>query len=391
MRKLYALLTKAMLGLILFACEEKITDLNPREDYLLKTKTMEAAEFNRGARAAEMEVIDFESYDRGTIVNEVYSNKGIGPVKVKGTNPKKSGKNAAMIFDSSAPTGGDWDLGTPHQNFGGTGLGNGGQKGSLYENSTSLGKLLIITENFSSGNPSDARLPNATLAFDFSELKSATVYSMHILDVEPKETAATVRFFDAEHRLIDHVFTLPKVGDNGVANFIFGEDGVKGVVKMQVTLNGSGAIDNIIFMSEEATEKGCTYAVGYWKTNSKYGPVKPGSSTWSLIGQKGEDSRFFKTSSSYIEVMNTEPKGNAYYVLAQQYIAARLNVLQGTSSPENVKKAMKSAEDLFNKYTPGDISSLKSGDALRKTFIETAELLGKYNSGEIGPGHCGYF
>jgi hypothetical protein len=321
----------------------------------------------------------------------VYSNNGVGPVKVKGTNPKYSSKNAAMIFDSSAPTGGDWDLGTPNQDFGGPGLGNGGKKGSLYENSTSLGKLLIITENFASNNPSDARLPKATLAFDFSALKSATVYSMYMLDVESKETAVSVRFFDAENRLIDSQFTLPKVGDNGVTNFLFGEDGVKGVVKMQVTLNGSGAVDNIAFMSEGAAERGCTYAVGYWKTNSKYGPVKPRSSTWSLVGEKGEDTKFFKTSSSYIEVMNIEPKGNAYYVLAHQYIAARLNVLQGTSSPENVNKAMKSAEDLFNKYTPADIGSLKSGDALRKEFVEAAELLSKYNSGEIGPGHCGYF
>jgi hypothetical protein len=32
------------------------------------------------------------------------------------------GQNAAMIFDSSNPTGGDWDLGTPNEMFGGPAL-----------------------------------------------------------------------------------------------------------------------------------------------------------------------------------------------------------------------------------------------------------------------------
>ena len=54
-----------------------------------------------------------------------------------------------VAFNSSIPTGGDPDLGSPNQTCpgGGPGVGVGGVVGAPFENCTSLGMLVIIEEN----------------------------------------------------------------------------------------------------------------------------------------------------------------------------------------------------------------------------------------------------
>ena len=62
--------------------------------------------------------IDFEGLPPGTIVVEISSGSGVsgslsGKIKVFGSNPAISGGliNAAVIFSSDAPTGGDTESG----------------------------------------------------------------------------------------------------------------------------------------------------------------------------------------------------------------------------------------------------------------------------------------
>jgi hypothetical protein len=57
------------------------------------------------------------------------------------------GPDLAIIFDSAHPTGGDFDLGTPNEDFGGPGKGSGGGDGKPGENATALGHVIIIAEN----------------------------------------------------------------------------------------------------------------------------------------------------------------------------------------------------------------------------------------------------
>ena len=59
----------------------------------------------------------------------------------------------AMIFNTSNPTGGDSDLGTPNQAFGGPGIGVGGGTSMPGTNNTPLGKVLIVAENNNSAVP----------------------------------------------------------------------------------------------------------------------------------------------------------------------------------------------------------------------------------------------
>ncbi|MFC1789775.1 hypothetical protein ACFLYY_02230 [Patescibacteria group bacterium] len=134
---------------------------------------------------------------------------------------------------------------------------------------------------------------------------------------------------------------------------------------------------------------GCTLTQGYWKTHSKYGPA-PHDEDWSGIG---EDALFFQSGTGYYGVLWTPPKkGNAYYILAHQYIAAVLNgfKVHPLYVPTEVTDAMSDAEVLFNTYSPTEVEGMKgkNGKETRNEFIELAGILGGYNEGLIGPGHC---
>jgi hypothetical protein len=125
--------------------------------------------------------------------------------------------------------------------------------------------------------------------------------------------------------------------------------------------------------------QGCTLTQGYWKTHSKYGPA-PYDDTWAKIG---EDTLFFHSGKSWMTLFKTPPKGgDAYLQLAHQYMAARLNVEAGASVPSSVASAMTSAEALFNAV----------GSSFNKTQTTQARslagVLGSYNEGALGPGHC---
>ena len=90
----------------------------------------------------------FGGYPAGTIVVE-----GIGEgtplwpdFRVVAVD-NNSGPDAVIVFDSTSPTGGDSDLGTPNLDFGGPGIGLGGGFGMPHENSIPLGNVLIIAES----------------------------------------------------------------------------------------------------------------------------------------------------------------------------------------------------------------------------------------------------
>lgn len=378
------LILSSLIAISLLGCTE--LELTPKMDKALPLSATTSTDLMT-LNAMATDVIDFEAYARGTILSEVYGKNGAGPIAVTGRNPLTPIPNAAMIFDSSAPTGGDPDLGTPNQDFGGPGIGTGGESGSPYQNSTALGKLLIITEDFDSNDPDDADLRGGKFTLNFSALDNVTIYSMHILDVEAVEAAATVAFYDAGNTMIGSIFTLPKTGNNGVYNFLFGQ-GVPGVVKMVVTINGSGAIDNITFSSETPPPPGpgCTYTAGYWANHTQYSAAKRDAG-WDNLPD-GEDTPFFLSGKTYLQVLKTAPRGNAYYILSKQYVAAKLNVLNGASAPDEVKAALAKSKALFEKYTPAQIAAMRGSNPVRKKFIYYAYILDQYNNGKTGPGHC---
>ena len=83
--------------------------------------------------------------------------------------------------------------------------------------------------------------------------------------------------------------------------------------------------------------------------------------------------------------MWTAPKGgNAYYQLAHQWIAAKLNVLNGAGTTPAVDAALAYGEDFFTNNLPDGNFKGKAGKDVRAY----ASTLGAYNEGDIGPGHC---
>ena len=136
--------------------------------------------------------------------------------------------------------------------------------------------------------------------------------------------------------------------------------------------------------------QGCTYTQGYWKTHVNYAPkpqfAKKRDATWNLIdggGAANENALFYLSGKSYIAVMWTAPAGNAYYILAHQFIAAKLNVLDGASGAA-VAAQIAQAEALFTLYGPTNAYWKNN-----KTSVTTlAGLLAAYNEGKTGPGHC---
>lgn len=149
-------------------------------------------------------------------------------------------------------------------------------------------------------------------------------------------------------------------------------------------------------------EVGCTLTQGYWKThNDSFKGGAPTDNNWENITTLAELTGFFTNALpsypligpnippfTWFSVFWTAPKGNAYYNLAHQYMAAKLNILNGASETPAVTSAISAVEDFFDFYTPASFVLLGKKNPLRAQVIGWAGTLGSYNEGAVGPGHC---
>jgi len=129
-------------------------------------------------------------------------------------------------------------------------------------------------------------------------------------------------------------------------------------------------------------EGGCTLTQGYWKNHS--GNKRAYDDTWEQIGASGARSTFFLSGMTFYEVLREPPRGNPYFILARQYIAAKLNTLKGASTPSEVAAAIVDAEAFFGANVPG----ATLGKPARNALLIKASILDSYNNGYTGPGHC---
>ena len=149
-----------------------------------------------------------------------------------------------------------------------------------------------------------------------------------------------------------------------------------------VTVHPSGTAGFLITFTneEESRETGCTLTQGYWKTHDSGRKFDAG---WDLVG--GPGAAFFSSGATWIQIFNTPPKGgNAYLQLAHQYMAAKLNALNGASSTPEVDAALAWAEAFFPGKTPATVLTKTQSQEARAR----AATLASYNEGAIGPGHC---
>lgn len=157
------------------------------------------------------------------------------------------------------------------------------------------------------------------------------------------------------------------------------------------------ALDDSLVRSDEAVigvevpdacNQGCTLTQGYWKTHANV-PGKPQFSKkrddhWDMVGAQAESTTFFLSDTSWIGVFWKAPKGNAYYNLAHQYMAAKLNGYAEASVPPSVATAIANAEAWFSTYGP----SAGFWKSNKQAVMQAAGTLGSYNEGDLGPGHC---
>ncbi len=198
--------------------------------------TLAPGEFNDTLDAGLHECIvylDFETDAEGNalragdLVGRAFGDFGITISTVGGFGP--------MIFDSRKPTGGDSDLGTANSDFGGPGVGSGGEAGTLGENDVELGNVLIISEDGNSSDPDD-KGNGGTIVLEFS-----TLYSVGFLDILDQEEGGEVRTYDPFGNLTSTT-PLARLGDNSYQRAFISETNVG---RMEVEFFGSGALDHI--------------------------------------------------------------------------------------------------------------------------------------------------
>ncbi len=182
--------------------------------------------------SAECLTIDFAQFSAGQVIDDELAAMGIHVTTDNASTP-------AMIFDSSDPTGGDFDLGTPNQTFGGPGIGAGGEAGQAGENAIGLGNLLILSEDGNDGSDPDDNASGGEFIFTFDD--PVLIESVSLVDID-EQTNCTLEAFDADGGLIGGA-AAQTLGNNSVQKLVLGTNGVS---TLKVKLTGSGAISSLV-------------------------------------------------------------------------------------------------------------------------------------------------
>lgn len=296
--------------------------------------TLGLSAFSAGAITLQA-TIDFESgLSAGTIPTVLDVGTGItgddlGSVGVQGFRTDLPGVNQAMIFDATCGggpasncSGGDADLFVPGQ-----------------------GNVLIISEDGDQSDPDDADV-GERFDFDFSgwgPTGVVTVVSIDVLDVEADESPGAIEIGGV-------AVPIPQIGDNNVMTIPVGGTGSL----LQVFLNGSGAIDNIVIevdMDEPGGGEGCT--PGYWRQAHHF-------DSWTAYQPHDSFDAVFGVSYGGTLLDGVWARGGQENALARHAVAALLNA----ASP-----------DVPYEYTEVEIIALVQGAFASGDFNGAKNLL----------------
>ncbi|MGH7693847.1 MAG: hypothetical protein ACRENH_02650, partial [Gemmatimonadaceae bacterium] len=122
----------------------------------------------------------------------------------------------------------------------------------------------------------------------------------------------------------------------------------------------------------------CTATLGFWKNHT---------SRWNDAGDNKPvltTTTFFNSGQSYLTILSSSSAaGNAYLILAKQYIAAVLNTGGGASGVASVDAAIAGAAAYFAGASAGIPNPV---DPTRTQLLGWATTLDQFNNGIIGPG-----
>lgn len=121
--------------------------------------------------------------------------------------------------------------------------------------------------------------------------------------------------------------------------------------------------------------KGCVRTQGYW--GNKPGVVWP--------APYDRNASFFNSGLTWQEVLDSPVRGDAYFILAHQYIAAVLNGAAGASAPNSLRAVLLAAGSWLRTAVPG--TCVRGACQLQRSW---AGVLDEYNNGDYpgAPRHC---
>jgi hypothetical protein len=216
--------------------------------------------------------MDFEGLPAGTVVTELSVGNGINGCNASGSVAVTSQNSifadeAAIVFDSDCPVildpfsdcdSRDVDLGTPNEDFGGPGVGEGGEAGSPFQNDVALGKILVLALDKVDSNgddlvddPDDADV-SGSYRFDFTGINpnGVSINEVQLIDVEfdEGENPALVTLIVPGGG--PAAFAINDTGNNGVATIPL--IGIEGVTEMLVEVKGSSGFGGVVFNEKKA-------------------------------------------------------------------------------------------------------------------------------------------
>ena len=208
---------------------------------------------------AQQHVVDFEGIAAGTLMDELTSTDGYAGIQLYAAHQSCPARNTAIIYNSSCPggcTGGDDDLGTPNETFGGPGIGAGGASGMAYMNANALGNLLIVHQycnDLDTLPVADPRDYGGSAEVTITFPTPVTFDGLTLIDIETTESLV-LEYFDTSGASLG-TQSAPVTGDNGVV-YLEAETAsystLSGVGQIVITKQGSGALDNLTFTPEIA-------------------------------------------------------------------------------------------------------------------------------------------
>jgi hypothetical protein len=249
------------------------------------------------------------------------------------------------------------------------------------------------------GGTSDQVVTNgSTVSFEAAHGAIVTYYNHAVVSVCKQGTSATFQYqvgleaptqslslADGECKPIGRIppaqqdDVIVMVRENASSNYTLDHIGLRKGSAAEQTITGQSAVSFegvhgavVTFHNVPVTtQTGCTYTQGYYKNKGA-----------SLL----PSGMFHASGQTYLAVLQTPPKGNAYYILAHQYIAAWMNA-KSASVPGDVQTALTQAGAYFatGGITP---ASPYSATYTKEKLTGWADLLARYNEGSVGPGHC---
>jgi hypothetical protein len=229
-------------------------------------------------------------------------------------------------------------------------------------------------------NTATVNLQNQVFSFDGSAAPSG---------LTPFSATASVDFGQATIEEIIEVVEVPPEngGSTGGSESVSpGEGTGTPSIPQPVTVSAPPAAPPPVSPPPVTTSpRGCVLSPGYWKTHAQqfHGGTKA-NAVWGSL----EFEDFFDTGQTWYQAIWGSPRGgNAFYILARGYVAARLNERNGASTTA-VAAELSRAVSLLDQYDGHPLPMGSIDGVVQVDFIQTAEALDQFNNGYSGPGHC---